>query len=62
MKAYIGHSFHTMALAPIPMTELFGYFTSDVAPVRFAGAPFLLSAVLMALALVVIRIDRRTPT
>ncbi|WP_051228737.1 MFS transporter [Pleomorphomonas oryzae] len=49
----------TMALAPIPMTELFGYFTSDAAPIRFAGAPFLLSAVLMAAALVVIRIDRR---
>lgn len=51
----------TMALAPIPMTELFGYFTSEAAPVRFAGAPFLLSAMLMALALVVIRIDRRSP-
>lgn len=49
----------TMALAPIPMTELFGYFTSDAAPVRFAGAPFLLSAVLMAVALVVIGMDRR---
>ena len=49
----------TMALAPIPMTELFGYFTSDAAPVRFAGAPFLLSAVLMGVALVVIGMDRR---
>jgi len=49
----------TMALAPIPMTELFGYFTSDAAPVRFAGAPFVLSAGLMACALVVIGIDRR---
>lgn len=49
----------TMALAPIPMTEMFGYFTSDVAPVRFAGAPFLLSAVLMGVALVVIGTDRR---
>ena len=49
----------TMALAPIPMTELFGYFTSDAAPVRFAGAPFLLSAALMGIALVVIGWDRR---
>lgn len=49
----------TMALSPIPMTELFGYFTSSAAPIRFPGAPFLLSAVLMATALVVIRIDRR---
>lgn len=49
----------TMALAPIPMTELFGYFASDAAPVRFPGAPFLLSAVLMAVALVVIAVDRR---
>ena len=50
----------TMALAPIPMTELFGYFTSDAAPIRFAGAPFLLSAVLMGMALVVIGADRRS--
>lgn len=51
----------TMALAPIPMTELFGYFTSNAAPIRFAGAPFLLSAVLMGIALVVIGMDRRAP-
>lgn len=49
----------TMALAPIPMTELFGFFTSDAAPVQFAGAPFLLSAVLMATAILVIAWDRR---
>lgn len=49
----------TMALAPIPMTELFGYFTSDTTPVRFAGAPFLLSAVLMALAMAVLGVERR---
>ncbi len=51
----------TMALAPIPMTELFGYFTSEAAPVRFAGAPFLLSSALMGIALVVIGVDRRVP-
>jgi DHA1 family tetracycline resistance protein-like MFS transporter len=49
----------TMALAPIPMTELFGFFTSSAAPVRFAGAPFLLSTVLMGIALVMVGIDRR---
>ncbi|WP_026792143.1 hypothetical protein [Pleomorphomonas oryzae] len=48
-----------MELAPIPMNGLFGYFISDAAPIRFAGAPFLLSAVLMRMALAVVVVDRR---
>lgn len=35
---------------PPMMTNLFGYFTSDAAPIRFPGAPFLLGAVLIVAA------------
>jgi DHA1 family tetracycline resistance protein-like MFS transporter len=33
------------------MTNLFGYFTSDVAPVYFPGAPFFLGAILVIAAM-----------
>lgn len=38
----------TSIIGPPIMTNLFYYFTHDKAPVRFAGAPFLLASVLMA--------------
>ena len=37
----------TSIVGPLVMTNLFAYFTKSDAPVHFAGAPFLLGAVLM---------------
>ena len=37
----------TSIVGPLIMTNLFAYFTSPKAPFRFAGAPFILGAVLM---------------
>ena len=37
----------TSIIGPLLMTNLFAYFTKSNAPVHFAGAPFLLGAVLM---------------
>ncbi len=37
----------TSIVGPLLMTNLFAYFTKNNAPVHFAGAPFLLGAVLM---------------
>jgi DHA1 family tetracycline resistance protein-like MFS transporter len=37
----------TSIIGPLVMTNLFSYFTSAKAPVHFAGAPYLLGAVLM---------------
>ncbi len=34
-------------LSPLIMTQLFSYFTAPAAPVQFAGAPYLLAAVLV---------------
>ena len=42
----------TLIISPVLMTQIFGYFTSEAAPVHLPGAPFLGAAVLMALALV----------
>ena len=39
----------TAIIAPWTMTELFGYFTSESAPVYFPGIPFLVAAVLMVM-------------
>ncbi|GEO11139.1 TCR/Tet family MFS transporter [Segetibacter aerophilus] len=39
----------TSIVGPLIMTHLFAFFTKSNAPVRFAGAPFLLGAVLMLL-------------
>jgi DHA1 family tetracycline resistance protein-like MFS transporter len=37
----------TSIIGPPLMTNLFAYFTSAKAPIHFAGAPFLLGALLM---------------
>jgi len=37
----------TAIVAPVFMTQLFGYFTSDAAPLYFPGAPFLAAGVLL---------------
>jgi DHA1 family tetracycline resistance protein-like MFS transporter len=37
----------TAIVAPLFMTQLFGYFTSDAAPLYFPGAPFLTAGVLL---------------
>ncbi len=42
----------TSIFGPPMMTGLFGYFTSDAAPLQFSGAPFLLGALLVLGALV----------
>ena len=39
----------TMIVAPLFMTQLFGFFTSDAAPIYFPGAPFFTAGVLMVL-------------
>lgn len=41
----------TAIFGPPMMTGLFGYFTSDIAPFQFPGAPFLMGAVLVVVAL-----------
>ncbi len=41
----------TMILAPLIMTQLFSYFTSAQTPYYFPGAPFIMAALFMALAL-----------
>ncbi len=46
-------------LAPLVMTQTFAYFSADHAILYLPGAPFLLSAVLMAFAIVVFAKSRR---
>ncbi|MEO6231377.1 MAG: TCR/Tet family MFS transporter [Ferruginibacter sp.] len=41
----------TNIIGPVLMTSLFAYFTKPAAPIQFAGAAFLLGAILMALSL-----------
>ena len=49
----------TSIISPLMMTQTFGYFSSDQAPVYFPGAAFLLAAILTAVALLMfIRIAR----
>lgn len=43
----------TSIVGPLVMTHLFAYFTKNSAPVHFAGAPFLLGAVLMLVSAVI---------
>ena len=43
----------TAIFAPLVMTQLFGYFTGDSAPLYFPGAPFFLAGILMLVACVV---------
>lgn len=42
-----------MILSPVLMTGTFAYFTRDSAPVPFAGAPFVLSTLLVLISLVI---------
>lgn len=37
----------TAIIGPLVMTQLFGYFTSKTAPIKFPGAPFIAGAILM---------------
>ena len=46
-------------ISPLMMTQAFFWFTRDGAPLVLPGAPFLLAAVLMALALAIFVIGRR---
>lgn len=43
----------TSIIGPVLMTSLFHYFTRDDAQIKFAGAPFLLAFVLMAISVVI---------
>ncbi|KPE52380.1 TCR/Tet family MFS transporter [Chryseobacterium indologenes] len=43
----------TSIVGPLLMTSLFHYFTRDDAQVKFAGAPFLLAFILMAISVVI---------
>ncbi len=53
----------TNVIAPLFFTSfLFNYFTSDAAPVKIPGAPFLVGAVLLVIALfIAIRVFKRFP-
>ena len=42
----------TMVISPLLMTQIFGYFVGDSAPIYLPGAAFLGAAMLMVLALV----------
>jgi DHA1 family tetracycline resistance protein-like MFS transporter len=52
----------TSIIGPLIMTNLFAYFTRSNTPVRFAGAPFLLGAVLMLLSAVLSYVALRSRT
>ncbi|NBB19770.1 MFS transporter [Runella sp. CRIBMP] len=45
----------TAIFGPIMMTSLFAYFTSPSAPFQFAGAPFMMGAVLTVFSLVLVK-------
>lgn len=47
-----------MIIAPLLMTQIFWYFTSDSAPFYLPGAPFLLSAALVAGSIAIFLADR----
>jgi DHA1 family tetracycline resistance protein-like MFS transporter len=50
----------TAIVAPLLMTQLFGYFSSDAAPIYFPGAPFLVAAMLTVVSFFVfMRVMRR---
>lgn len=50
----------TTIVGPLIFTQLFGYFTRPEAPARFAGAPFLLSAIIILIAAIVFLAKVRT--
>jgi MFS transporter, DHA1 family, tetracycline resistance protein len=43
----------SMIVSPLMMTSVFATFTRDTAPIHFAGAPFLVSLILMLIALAI---------
>ena len=51
-----------LIISPVLMTQTFGYFTDAAAPIYLPGAPFLVAAALMALALVPFSIGVRRIT
>ena len=44
----------TAIAAPIMMTQLFGYYTGESAPIYFPGAPFLLASAMVAASLIIV--------
>ena len=52
----------TMIISPLLMTQIFGYFVGDSAPIYLPGAPFLGAAVLLMLALVPFHLGMRRIT
>ncbi|MFV2002824.1 MAG: MFS transporter, partial [Paracoccaceae bacterium] len=48
-------------IAPLVMTQIFWFFTSDAAPFRLLGAPFLLSAVLTIFSIAIFSLSRPEP-
>ena len=50
----------TTIVGPLIFTQLFGFFTRPEAPARFAGAPFLLSAIIILIAAIVFLAKVRT--
>ncbi|MBZ9791192.1 TCR/Tet family MFS transporter [Rhizobium sp. 3T7] len=50
----------TTIIGPLIFTQLFGYFTRPEAPVPFAGAPYLLSAIIILIAAIVFLARVRT--
>lgn len=50
-------------IGPLLMTRLFAYFTSEMAPVYFAGAPFLMSALITIIVILIcIKLLRKSTT
>lgn len=47
-------------LAPLVMTQSFAYFTAPHAPIYLPGAPFMISAVLMVVALMIFQMRKRS--
>ena len=54
----------TAIVAPLFMTQLFGYFASDAARIYFPGAPFFAAGVLVLIAIAVFErvMGRATPS
>ncbi|WP_431319906.1 TCR/Tet family MFS transporter [Rhizobium sp. YTU87027] len=50
----------TTIVGPLIFTQMFGYFTGPEAPVRFAGAPYLLAAIIILIAAIVFLAKVRT--
>lgn len=50
----------TSIVGPVIMTHLFAWFTRPASPVKFAGAPFLLGAILMLISVIISYITLKT--